>query len=97
MNVETTFVDASKPSSLEKAIRSNTKLVWLESPTNPLLKVMDIRKIAEITHKKGILLVVDNTFLTPYFQVTFQFQKCNICLYCFSYMEGIKSLLWLIA
>jgi cystathionine beta-lyase/cystathionine gamma-synthase len=78
MNVETTFVDASEPSSLEKAIRSNTKLVWLESPTNPLLKVMDIKKIAEITHKKGILLVVDNTFLTSYFQVTFQFQKCNM-------------------
>lgn len=83
MNVETTFVDASESSSLEKAIRSNTKLVWLESPTNPLLKVMDIKKIAEITHKKGILLAVDNTFLTSYFQVIFHFQKFNICFCCF--------------
>jgi cystathionine beta-lyase/cystathionine gamma-synthase len=56
--------------------------VWLESPTNPLLKVMDIKKIAEITRKKGILLAVDNTFLTSYFQVTFYCQTCNICLYC---------------
>ncbi|XP_021925303.1 cystathionine gamma-lyase isoform X1 [Zootermopsis nevadensis] len=68
MNVETTYVDASEPSNLEKAIRSNTKLVWLESPTNPLLKVMDIKTIAEIVHKKDILLAVDNTFLTSYFQ-----------------------------
>jgi cystathionine gamma-lyase len=83
MNVETTYVDASEPSNLEKAIRSNTKLVWLESPTNPLLKVMDIKKIAEIVHKKDILLAVDNTFLTSYFQVIFPFQKCNINFYYF--------------
>lgn len=68
MNVETTFVDATEPSNLEKAIRPNTKLVWLESPTNPLLKVIDIKKIAEIAHNRDILLAVDNTFLTPYFQ-----------------------------
>jgi len=68
MNLETTFVDATEPSNLEKAIRPNTKLVWLESPTNPLLKVIDIKEIAEIAHKRDILLAVDNTFLTPYFQ-----------------------------
>jgi len=71
MNLETTFVDATEPSNLEKAIRPNTKLVWLESPTNPLLKVIDIKEIAEIAHKRDILLAVDNTFLTPYFQVMF--------------------------
>jgi cystathionine gamma-lyase len=78
MNVETTYVDASKPSNVEKAIRSNTKLVWLESPTNPLLKVMDIKKIAEIVHKKDILLAVDNTFLTSYFQVIFPFKNLKL-------------------
>jgi cystathionine beta-lyase/cystathionine gamma-synthase len=75
MNVETTFVDATEPSNVENAIRSSTKLVWLESPTNPLLKVIDIKRIAEIAHNRNILLAVDNTFLTPYFQVMFVFKN----------------------
>jgi len=80
MNVETTFVDATEPSNLEKAIRPNTKLVWIESPTNPLLKVIDIKKIAEIVHNRDILLVVDNTFLTPYFQVMFLLKNVTFVL-----------------
>ena len=68
MNVETTYVDALDPKNVENAIRPNTKLVFLETPTNPLLKVIDIKKIAEIVHKHDILLAVDNTFLTSYFQ-----------------------------
>ncbi|XP_063216943.1 putative cystathionine gamma-lyase 2 [Bacillus rossius redtenbacheri] len=69
MNVETTFVDATDTEKVRLAIRPNTKMVWMESPTNPLLKVVDIRAVAEITSsRKDILLVVDNTFLTPYFQ-----------------------------
>ncbi|KAJ4449857.1 hypothetical protein ANN_01263 [Periplaneta americana] len=68
MNVETSYIDATDPSNLEAAIKPNTKLVWVESPTNPLLKVIDIKAIAEIVHKKDILLAVDNTFLTSYFQ-----------------------------
>lgn len=88
MNVETTFVDASEFSSIEKAIRSNTKLVWLESPTNPLLKVMDIKKIAEITHKKGILLAVDNTFLTSYFQRPLSFGADLVVYSLTKYMNG---------
>ena len=68
MKVETSFVDALEPKNVEKAIKPNTKLIWLETPTNPLLKVVDIKKIAEIVHKHNILLAVDNTFLTSYFQ-----------------------------
>lgn len=45
-----------------------TQLVWLETPTNPTLKVVDIKKSADIAHEHGCLLVVDNTFLSPYFQ-----------------------------
>jgi len=67
-NFETSFVDAVNPQNVENAIKETTKLVWLESPTNPLLKLSDIKAIAEITRKRGLILVVDNTFLSPYFQ-----------------------------
>ena len=62
------FVDMADPSSVESHINSNTKIIWIETPTNPLLKVIDIRKISEIAKKHGILVVVDNTFATPYLQ-----------------------------
>jgi cystathionine gamma-lyase len=59
------FVDTSKEDAV---IPDGTKLVWLETPTNPLLKVSDIKAIADKTHAKGAVLVVDNTFATPVFQ-----------------------------
>jgi cystathionine gamma-lyase len=62
------LVDASQPENIEKAILPETKLIWLESPSNPLLKVCDIKAIAEIAHRHKLLVVVDNTFLSPYFQ-----------------------------
>jgi len=65
---EVTYVDATNPSLIEQAIKPSTKLVWIETPSNPLLKLSDIKAIAEITHQHGLILVVDNTFLSPYFQ-----------------------------
>lgn len=62
------FVDLTKFENFEKAIKPNTKLVWLETPTNPTLKLVDIKKIAAFAKSKGILVVVDNTFMSPYFQ-----------------------------
>ncbi|MDG7011320.1 MAG: aminotransferase class I/II-fold pyridoxal phosphate-dependent enzyme [Nitrososphaerota archaeon] len=62
------FVDARRTSAVEAAIRKNTRMVWLESPTNPLLKLCDIRGIAKIAKEKGMVTVVDNTFASPYFQ-----------------------------
>jgi cystathionine beta-lyase/cystathionine gamma-synthase len=62
------YADASDPDDLAGAVRSNTRMVWIESPTNPLLRIADIREIARIAHDAGALLVVDNTFATPYFQ-----------------------------
>ena len=67
-SVKFSYVDTSNISGLEKAIKSDTKLIWLETPTNPLLKISDIKAIAKIAKKNNILLVVDNTFLSPYFQ-----------------------------
>ncbi len=66
--VETSYVTAGNTADYEKAIRPNTKLIWLETPTNPLLRLVDIQAVAEIAHRHNILLVVDNTFSSPYFQ-----------------------------
>ncbi len=67
-NIETSYVATNMSADYEKAIRPNTKLFWLETPTNPLLRLADIRAIAEVAHQHHILLVVDNTFSSPYFQ-----------------------------
>ncbi|MDP2600277.1 MAG: aminotransferase class I/II-fold pyridoxal phosphate-dependent enzyme [Deltaproteobacteria bacterium] len=63
-----TFVDAVHSINFSKAIQKNTKLFWMETPTNPLLKICDIQAIAKIAKAKKIWSVVDNTFATPYFQ-----------------------------
>ncbi len=63
-----TFVDARDPAAIAAAIRPETRLCWIETPTNPLLKLADIAAIAEICHARGVRLAVDNTFATPYFQ-----------------------------
>jgi cystathionine gamma-lyase len=62
------FVDARDPEKVKSAIHKETKLIWLESPTNPLLRLCDIREIAGIAHDAGALVAVDNTFASPYFQ-----------------------------
>ncbi len=67
-NIETSYVPAGTIAEYEKAIRPNTKLIWLETPTNPLLRLVDIQAVAEIAHRHNLLLVVDNTFSSPYFQ-----------------------------
>lgn len=68
MGIETTWVDLTDMSRLNAALRPSTKLVWLETPTNPMLKLLDIKAAAEITKKHGAKLVVDNTFATPMLQ-----------------------------
>lgn len=66
--VEYTFVDTTNPKNAKNAIKSNTKLLWLETPTNPLLKISDLKKLAEIAREKNIISIVDNTFASPYIQ-----------------------------
>ncbi|OJH34683.1 cystathionine gamma-synthase [Cystobacter ferrugineus] len=66
--LEFSFVDLSRPESFEAAITPKTKMVWVESPTNPMLKLIDLARIAETAKKRGVLSVCDNTFMTPYFQ-----------------------------
>jgi cystathionine gamma-lyase/cystathionine beta-lyase/cystathionine gamma-lyase/homocysteine desulfhydrase len=66
--LEFTYVDTSEPRAVEKAIRRNTRLVYVETPTNPLMSITDIAAISGICRKRGPQLVVDNTFMSPYFQ-----------------------------
>lgn len=67
-HIDSTTADLRDAPSLRNAIRPNTRLVWIETPSNPLMKVLDIAGIAEIAHKAGALLVVDNTFASPILQ-----------------------------
>ncbi len=66
--IEVSYVDARDIRLLEQGIRKNTRLIWLESPTNPLLRICDIAAISRIAKQADVQVVVDNTFLSPYFQ-----------------------------
>ena len=66
--VTTTYVDIDHINDFETAIQPNTKLIWIETPTNPLLKIIDIAALAKVAHEHNLILVVDNTFASPYFQ-----------------------------
>jgi cystathionine beta-lyase len=66
--LQMSFVDMTDTSNIEKAIRKETKLIWLESPTNPMLKLIDLQKVVSIAKKHRLLSVVDNTFATPILQ-----------------------------
>ncbi|KAJ2811312.1 cystathionine gamma-lyase cys3 [Coemansia sp. 'formosensis'] len=68
LGITTTFVDLAQIDNLRDAIRENSRLVWIETPTNPTLRLVDIAAVAEIAHEAGMFVVVDNTFLSPYFQ-----------------------------
>jgi cystathionine beta-lyase/cystathionine gamma-synthase len=66
--VEFSYVDTSDLDAVKKAMRRNTRILWIETPTNPLMVLTDIKEVAKIAHAGGAELVVDNTFMSPYFQ-----------------------------
>jgi cystathionine gamma-lyase / homocysteine desulfhydrase len=68
LGLESTFIDTSDLSNIEKHIQPNTKALYIETPTNPLLKITDIQAASAIARKHGLLTIVDNTFSTPYWQ-----------------------------
>ena len=68
MGIGFDFVNTGDPDQVRDAINDKTRMVWLETPTNPLLRITDIAAVSEICREKGVLLVVDNTFATPYLQ-----------------------------
>src|SRR5882762_6227879 len=67
-NLDFTFVDLTDASKFEKSIKPNTRMVWIETPSNPLLKIIDIEAVAKIAREKKIISVSDNTFATPWIQ-----------------------------
>ncbi|MDA3881090.1 MAG: PLP-dependent aspartate aminotransferase family protein [Prolixibacteraceae bacterium] len=72
-NIETSFIDLNNEKELIASIKSNTKLIWIETPTNPMLTLVDLEKVAAVAKKHGIITVCDNTFATPYLQQPFDF------------------------
>jgi cystathionine gamma-lyase len=68
MGLTFTFVDGSDLTAVEKSLTDRTRMVWVESPTNPLLKLVDIEAVSKLAHARQALLIVDNTFMSPYFQ-----------------------------
>jgi cystathionine gamma-lyase len=66
--IDFSFVDMTQPSQVEAAIQANTKMMWIETPTNPMLKIVDIKGLSQLAQANNVLSVVDNTFMSPYFQ-----------------------------
>lgn len=87
-NLDFTMVDFTKPGALEAAIRPNTRLVWLETPTNPTLKIVDIAAIAAIAHKHNLIVVADNTFASPFLQSPLDLGADIVVHSCTKYIGG---------
>ena len=86
--IETTFVDATDPAQIERAIRADTKVLYLESPTNPLLKLVDLQAAAEIAKAHGLTSIIDNTFATPCGQQPITFGIDVVAHSMTKYMSG---------
>ena len=71
-NLDVSFVNLADQAAFEAALRPDTKLIWMETPTNPLLRLVDIARVSEYARKRGILTVVDNTFASPWVQQPLQ-------------------------
>ncbi len=89
--VEASFVDTSDPVAVEQAIKPNTRLIFIETPANPTLKLTDIAAIAQVAHQAGIKLAVDNTFLTPVLQRPLELGADITLLSTTKYIEGHNS------
>jgi cystathionine gamma-lyase len=83
-----TYVDMTNKAAYEAAFRPNTKMVWIETPTNPMLKLIDLESVISFAKSKGILTVVDNTFMSPYFQRPFNFGADIVLHSATKYMNG---------
>ncbi len=87
------FADLSSPENLTKLVKPNTRAVWVETVTNPLLRVNDIVALAKICHDKHILLIVDNTFLSPYLQNPLSLGASIVVHSCTAYIGGHDDIL----
>ncbi|MBI1807345.1 MAG: PLP-dependent transferase [Ignavibacteria bacterium] len=86
--IEITYVDMRDLASVEAVIQPNTKALWIETPSNPLLNIIDIRALSEIAHARGALAIVDNTFLSPVHQRPFELGADIIVHSTTKYLNG---------
>lgn len=91
--IEVSFVDTTQIENIEKSIKSNTKLVHIESPTNPLLAISDIKEISKLCKTRNLVLSVDNTFMTPYFQNPLELGADVVVHSATKYLGGHSDLL----
>ena len=78
--MEFTYVDTSDVNNVERAIRKNTRMVFVETPTNPLMALSDLQAIAKVCHARKVEVVVDNTFMSPYFQQPLALEQTWLCI-----------------
>ncbi len=86
--IEFSFLNMRDLSAVKKAIRPKTKMLWIETPSNPLLNIIDLKANIEIAQKNKLLTVVDNTFLSPYFQKPFEFGADVVVHSTTKYLNG---------
>lgn len=82
------FVDMTNPAAYQAAFKPNTKMVWIETPTNPMLKIIDLENVISFAKSKGAIVVVDNTFMSPYFQKPFRFGADIVLHSATKYLNG---------
>ncbi len=88
MGIESTFVDMTDPDRVTTALRSTTRLIWMETPSNPLLKIFDISAIVAVGQRAGVAVVVDNTFATPMLQRPLQLGASAVVHSTTKYLNG---------
>jgi methionine-gamma-lyase len=88
LGFEVSFVDTSNPECVAEAVRDNTKVVFFETPANPTFKLVDIRKVAAVASENGAKTIVDNTFLTPYYQKPLEFGADVVVHSATKYLNG---------
>lgn len=88
LGINTTLVDMTDPDAIRAAVTDKTRLFWLETPTNPTLKIVDIAKVAEVAKEAGAILAVDNTFATPYLQNPLELGATMVCHSTTKYIGG---------
>jgi cystathionine gamma-lyase len=87
------FVDLTDLSAFESAIKANTRMVWVETPTNPMLKIVDLRAISAIARDRGLLMVVDNTFASPILQRPLEFGAHLVMHSATKYLNGHSDMI----
>ena len=93
MGIEIATADATDNAAFSAALTPNTRMVWIESPSNPLLKITDVAAVVEMAHEAGAIVVMDNTFGTPYFQNPLDFGVDVVMHSATKYLGGHSDLL----